>query len=178
MAIIQQKQKQIWVLLGAECTGKSTLATYWAQHLGALLLDEFSRTWVENNQRAVSDDDVAELVAGQMAQDCLALNSTQPVVMDTNLINTLAYAHHYHQQAPQQITQHLQQYAQHSQYIVCAADIPWKIQQYTRPAHDNRIHINQSIINLLKQYGCTYQIVSGSIDTRIMQLKKYSNQTR
>ncbi len=93
------------VLIGPECTGKTSLATRLAAHYRAPCSAEFAREYVARYGRNLSYDDVDAIGQGQKAVEdatiarAAALGS-RLVILDTDLVSTMVYSRHYYDDCP------------------------------------------------------------------------------
>ena len=55
------------LVVGGECSGKSTLSKGLAERLGEVWVPEYARGWVERSGREVTAKDVDSIVSGQKA---------------------------------------------------------------------------------------------------------------
>jgi len=87
-------------LVGAECTGKTTLATALAQHFGGLVVPETLRDFCDQRGRTPTLTEQAGLMDAQVAQEerVLALATQQGqrfIFCDTAPLLTAVYSEHY-----------------------------------------------------------------------------------
>ncbi len=111
------------VLIGAESTGKSTLAAALADARGLPQTGEFVRTYVERLDRPLREDDLDPIARGQLAEE--DRHTDVPAVLhDTNTLSTLIYARHYFGVTQAWLEQAFA--ARHyAIYLFCQPDIPW-----------------------------------------------------
>jgi HTH-type transcriptional repressor of NAD biosynthesis genes len=82
-------------VFGPESTGKTTLATRLAAHLGSLAVPEYARTHLEARPAgtAVSEDDLAAIARGQVAsEEALAFEANRVLVADTDPLLTCVWS--------------------------------------------------------------------------------------
>lgn len=111
------------VLIGAESTGKSTLAAALADARGLPQTGEFVRTYVDRLDRPLREGDLDPIAHGQLAEE--DRHGAAPAVLhDTNVLSTLIYARHYFG-----VTQAWLEQAfaarPYAVYLFCQPDIPW-----------------------------------------------------
>ena len=111
------------VLIGAESTGKSTLADALAEARGLPRTTEFVRTYAEGLDRELCEADLDPIARGQLAEE--DRHGDVPVVLhDTNLLSTLIYARHYFGVEQAWLAEAFA--ARHyAVYLFCQPDIPW-----------------------------------------------------
>ena len=84
------------VFIGAECTGKSTIARAVAEHFGDPCSDEYVRQYVEQLDRSLDESDLEPIAQGQIRlEDDAYAKAARYVFHDTNLLSTILYAEHY-----------------------------------------------------------------------------------
>ncbi len=111
------------VLIGAESTGKSTLAAALANARALPQTGEFVRTYVEQIDRPLHKDDLDPIAHGQLAEEDRHRDAVA-VLHDTNVLSTLIYARHYFGVTQAWLEQAFA--ARHyALYLFCQPDIPW-----------------------------------------------------
>lgn len=117
------------VVTGPECTGKTTLAESLAGALGAPWVPEASRAYAEaalREGRSLTADDVEPIARAQVAAEDAVLAGAPPVmVLDTDLLSTVAYADHYYGRGVPWIDSAARA-RRGALYLLCAPDIPWQ----------------------------------------------------
>jgi NadR type nicotinamide-nucleotide adenylyltransferase len=113
------------VLIGSECTGKTTLAAELARHYGAMWLPEYVRGYAESKGAPLDAGDVEPIARGQIAvQDAALERARQLVLLDTDLLSTVVYAEHYYGSCPEWISD-LAMARRGDLYLLCDIDMPW-----------------------------------------------------
>jgi len=116
------------VITGPECTGKTTLAASLAERLGVPWLPEQAREYatavalVGGTLGAADVDRIAERHA--MAEDRLLAGSPPMIVLDTDLLSTVAYGRHYYGSSSAWLESEARA-RRGDLYLLCATDIPW-----------------------------------------------------
>lgn len=111
------------VLIGAESTGKSTLADALADATGLPRTTEFVRTYAERLHRPLTEADLEPIARGQLAEE--DRHGDVPTVLhDTNLLSTLIYARHYFD-VEQRWLEDTFAARDYAVYLFCQPDIPW-----------------------------------------------------
>ncbi len=128
------------VLIGAESTGKSTLAHALAEAKGLPCTTEFVRTYTEGLDRPLCKADLDPIARGQLAEEDRH-DGVPTVLHDTNLLSTLIYARHYFGVVQDWLEEAFA--ARHyAVYLFCQPDIPWVADQGQRegPKARARLH--------------------------------------
>jgi NadR type nicotinamide-nucleotide adenylyltransferase len=135
MVSVEELARQV-VLIGSECTGKTTLATELARHYHTSWVPEFVRGYADAKPGALDAGDVEPIAHGQIAaQDAAREGARGLLLLDTDLLSTVVYAEHYYGSCPDWISA-LALARRADLYLLCDIDIPWiRDSQRDRP-HD------------------------------------------
>lgn len=158
-------------LLGAESSGKTTLAAALALHLQTMWVPEYGRElWVEKQGQLVFDDMQAIAVRQLALEDQLRTQAKQWLVCDTSPLTTLLYSLAMFEQA----SDALQDMANtpYDFIILCDIDIPL-IQDGTRQDQAFRLHQQEWYKQQLAQRALPFLCVSGSVEQRLSQVITY-----
>ena len=153
------------VFIGAESTGKSTLATQVAERLGLPLTREFARLYVERVARPLDATDVEPIARGQLAEED-RFGDAETVLHDTNLLSTLIYARHYYSSAPEWLEQSLTR-RRYALYLFCQPDIPWVADHGQRESEAARAVLHRAFEAQLEQRGATVVRIQGDAQARL-----------
>lgn len=125
------------VVIGSECTGKTTLARALAAHYDAPWVPEYAREFVERKGAPPQATDVEAIARGQLAaEDAGARNAGRLLVLDTDLVSTLVYALHYYGTTPEWLVHEARARAA-DLYLFTGIDVPW---QADGPQRDRGLH--------------------------------------
>lgn len=157
-------------LLGAECTGKTTLAVRLARHFHTLWVPEYARFyWGRKNDLTV--DDVVPIMQGQRVWEGRVCAKAKRqgktlIICDTIPLSSLAYSDYYYgvisPEARELFT------ADYDLYLVTDIAVPW----VEDPARDKRIdreRMHQSFMDRLQEYGVAYSLIQGSWEERFLR---------
>lgn len=163
------------VFVGAESTGKSTLASYLAREFDTQYVPEIGRfIWEEKKGQLTMDDYVDIAVKHREAEVEALRRARRYLFVDTSALTTLLLGHCFGhiKQAPQELLGYADdckhRYAHH---FVCADDIPYEID----PARENeawRGKVQQLVIDDLEARGIAYTVVRGSVEERAGQVRR------
>jgi nicotinamide riboside kinase len=156
------------VIFGPECTGKSTLAQVLAEHFGGVVSIEFVRSWVDENRRLPTTDDLPDIVAGQIASEMDAVRLAGPrgiVFHDTDLHTHGIYADHYLGQRTAE-AEHAARTADYTHHLICDIDLPWTPDGIQRDSPEARAALFPKFISELHRFRRPYTLISGHGDHR------------
>jgi nicotinamide riboside kinase len=163
------------VFVGAESTGKSTLAEHLAREFDTVFVPEIGRfIWEEKKGQLTVDDYVDIAVKHRQAEAEAMARAQRYLFVDTSALTTLllGYCFGHIQQAPVELLRYADEckhrYAHH---FVCADDIPYEYD----PARENeawRGRIQKLVLEDLEARGIPYTILRGSIQDRVAQVRR------
>jgi len=124
-------------LLGAECTGKSTLAPALARHFNAGLVTEYLREWCAAHGRTPQQHEQAHIAAEQAARIDAAAQQHELVICDTTpLITALCSQHYFNDDAL--LADALAFQRRCDLTLLCAPDLPWEADGFLRDGPEVR----------------------------------------
>ncbi len=153
------------VLIGAESTGKSTLAAALADARALPQTGEFVRTYVEQLGRPLHADDLDPIAHGQLAEEDRHPDAAA-VLHDTNALSTLIYARHYFG-ATQAWLEEAFAARHYSIYLFCQPDIPWTPDPGQRDSPQARDAQHVLFDTELKRRGLPTVRIAGDKDARL-----------
>lgn len=158
-------------VVGAESTGKSTLAEATAQALGTVWVPEHGRWYWEGRRysaaQAWSTDELRRIARAQrQLEDDLARKASGGVVIaDTDTLVTAVWHERYLGAADPQLDE-LAAGCTPDLYLVCAPDFDW-VQDGTRESEDHRESMHQSVLRRAEGSGADVAVLTGSPETRL-----------
>jgi nicotinamide riboside kinase len=172
-------------LLGAECTGKSTLAQALAAHMGAssapapdslgpaqaLCVPELLRDWCTKAGRPPHIHEqmgIAHAHARALDAARANLGPNGVLVADTTPLMTAIYSLHYFQDASL-LPFGLAQQRRFSHTLVTALDLPWQADGFLRDGPAAAQTVDRLLRDTLNQAGVPYQVIHGRGGTRLTQ---------
>lgn len=150
-------------LIGAECTGKTTLASRLASHFGAPWVPEFAREYAMRVGRPLTFDDVEPIASGEIAL-LDAATTDGLLVLDTDLISTVVYSRHYYGQCPEWIEAEAQA-RKADLYLLMDIDVPWTSDD-VRDTEAARAALHSQFATTLAAYGANFVTIHGDWETR------------
>jgi HTH-type transcriptional regulator, transcriptional repressor of NAD biosynthesis genes len=160
------------VFLGAESTGKSTLAERMAREYDTRFVAEFGReVWVQKNGQLQLSDYVDIARRHRELEDAAVLESKRFLFVDTNAITTMFLGYAYEGDGLPELTA-LARDAQtrYHHVFLCDADIPfeqdgWRDNDFWRRRAQGLIRYDLAVRAL------PYTLVSGTLEERVSQVK-------
>ena len=156
-------------ILGAESSGKSTLAAALAERLGTVWVPEYLREFVETKGRVPLAQDQFLIASTQVARERVAEGAARGVlVCDTTPLMTVLYSRHYFggEDAP------LAALAASTHYdltLVTAPDTPWVADGLQRESEAVRQLIYRQLLDELAARRIPHHILHGQLGQRIVQ---------
>ena len=168
----QQQQVDMIVFVGAESTGKSTLAQHLAQRFDAGFVPEIGRfIWEEKQGRLTAADYVEISERHRAAEDEAVRRASGPwVFVDTNALTTLLLGLCFGQ-VTEPVPPALLHYAddcrtRYLHHFVCADDIPYEEEPGVRENAGWRTHIQRLVLEDLDRRGIDYTVLTGTLERR------------
>ncbi len=155
-------------IMGAESSGKSTLAQALAERLGTASAEEYGRTlWEERGGDVPLADYVLIAERHRDIEDAAILHARRFLFCDTNAITTQQYAFFFHGACPARVQELAAACrARYTHTVVCAPDIPFD-QDGTRVHPQVQQYMDGAIRNDLTIRGIPYTVVGGPLEARI-----------
>ncbi|MGF6273235.1 nicotinamide riboside kinase [Massilia sp. UYP11] len=167
-----QQQVDMVVFVGAESTGKSTLAQHLAQRQGAGFVPEIGRFIWEEKQGDLSAGDYVEIAERHRdAEDAAIRQEAGPCVfVDTNALTTLLLGLCFGQ-VTEPVPPALLRYAddcrtRYLHHFVCADDIPYEEEPGVRENAAWRTHVQRLVLEDLNRRGIDYTVLTGTLEAR------------
>ncbi len=161
------------VLVGAESTGKSTLAQALAHALGTVWIPEHGR-WYWEGRRHLADqswtsDEFHRIARAQIRLECdLARSASQGVVIaDTDALVTAVWHERYLGRSDDELDA-LAADGWPDLYMVCAPDFEW-VQDGTRESQAQRQAMHESVLRRTDASRAQVAVLRGSPDARLAE---------
>lgn len=161
-------------VMGAECTGKTSLCTELAHRLPAIYVPEFLRDWCDRRGRTPSAAEQHEITAGQLAGEQQArrealVSGRDWVVLDSCPLLTAIYSLEYFDD-DSLLADALEHQRSYTMTLVTADDIAWKADGLQRDGPTRRDSAQRRLLTTLNQAGLAYVLIRGSVIERISQV--------
>lgn len=153
------------VLIGPECTGKTTLARRLATGLGAPQVEEASRRFAESHPGPLSALTVEPIATlGIAMQDAAVIGRPPLVILDTDLVSTVVYARHYYGACPAWIE--MEAAARLADlYLLGLPDLPW-VADGVRDRPTQREELLEAFREALRAFGAVVEEIGGQGEQR------------
>lgn len=158
------------VIIGPECTGKTSLAESLASHYDCPWIPEYARQYIQELAQPYTYEDV-ETIARKQVND-LAENEIQfahkaYLFLDTDLILTKVWFLHVYKSCPDWLYEAIEN-TNIDYFLLCRPDIPW---QYD-PVRENG-HLRDYFFDWyqreIEALGKPYSVVEGKGELRIQK---------
>jgi nicotinamide riboside kinase len=157
---------QLISVLGAECTGKSTLCPALATAENGRWLAEYVREFCAQHDRPPRQDEQAHVAAEQIRREQVAARESGRVFVDSSPLMTAIYSIHYFDDRSllEPALAHQRSYAV---TLVCDTDLPWIADGLQRDSATVRMRCQGLLLEALQRARIDYTLVSGELATRI-----------
>jgi HTH-type transcriptional regulator, transcriptional repressor of NAD biosynthesis genes len=153
-------------LLGAESTGKTTLAAALADHYHTVWVPEYAREYLAAHDNTVTPRAMLEIAHGQVASEQrLGREANRLLIGDTSLLTTLVWHEHYYGHCPDEIRRLADDTLAHH-YFLCGLDVPW-VADGLRDRPNQRAWFHQRYCDELTARGLPYTVLAGPPAARL-----------
>ena len=163
------------VLLGAESTGKSTLAERLASEFHTQWMPEYGREyWAEHQvDGRLTPDQLVAIAEGHLErEEALLCRANRYLFTDTNALTTATFARSYRGAIPSRLAELANATAlRYDLVLVCDTDVPYD-DTWDRTGEANRAVFQCQVLDDLRERKIPYFIVHGSLDERVAQVKR------
>jgi NadR type nicotinamide-nucleotide adenylyltransferase len=164
------KVKRI-AILGAESSGKSTLAEALAEHYGTLWVPEYLREFVEKQGRVPYEHDQYDIARVQAEREnAAAARASRFLFCDTTPLMTAVYSRAYWHRVDQQLAA-LAAIHDYALTLVAAPDGPWMPDGLQRESEAVRQSVHQLVLATLDERRIPFVLVEGSLPQRLRQVE-------
>jgi nicotinamide riboside kinase len=157
-------------LIGAECTGKTTVAAALAQELGAIHVPEALRSFVETRGRVPEAAEQAGILSEQRASVQMAHldHPDSVIVCDPLPLMTAIYSIAYFDDSSL-LTDAIDDARTYDLIWWCRPDLPWVPDGDQRDGEERRSQVDSLIGQIVTDTGLDVVELQGTIDTRIRE---------
>lgn len=158
------------VLIGPECTGKTSLALALASRYGVPCAPEHAREYVLLHGHALTFDDVLPIARaqrqGEEAAIAAAAHQEAPLVLlDTDLVSTAVYSHHYYGRCPPWVESEARARVAEL-YLLHHVDVEWVADGQQRQQPERRAELFDLFRSTLQALAAPAEQVFGGWDER------------
>ena len=153
-------------LVGAESTGKSTLAIFLARHFGSVCVPEYAEALLRANGGEFSTEMVPVIMHGQLASErALAPLASRWLFCDSDLITTLVWSEMVLGAAPEKLHQAAQA-QKYAMTLLLDCTPPWVPDVHRRIVEAGaRERFHARFEYYLEAFGRPYKVISGETFT-------------
>ena len=161
-----QKQLKI-AFTGPESSGKTTMAELIAEAYSTSYIPEYAREFLEDKTTYTLDD--LDIIAKKQVELCKA-SKNMLLISDTEMAVMLIWSHEKFKEVSP-IIQYLWEAQDFDHLFLCAPDIPWEADKLRENPLD-RERLFMLYEELLTKNNCSFSILRGSLNQRIIACKK------
>ena len=159
---------KVLVLTGPESTGKSWLAAEIQATFGGLVVGEYVRHFIEQEQRDTCYADIAPIARGQLAWEDQA-RAQQPdlLILDTHLLSNILWSRTLFGDCPAWLEEELLARDYDLHLLLDPVDVPWVDDgQRCQPELAQRIAFHQACEQWLQRHGLPVRHIRGDWQQR------------
>ena len=152
-------------ITGPECTGKTDLSQFLANHYKTARVPEYARGYLDKLNHPYQQSDLIKIAHGQTRmEDEWMYESNKVLICDTNLITIKIWSEHKYGNCPEEI---LDRHASrvYDLYLLCYIDVPWE-NDPQREHPDKREHFWFIYKNEIEKTNVPFVEIGGSIEDR------------
>jgi NadR type nicotinamide-nucleotide adenylyltransferase len=152
-------------VVGAESTGKTTLARKLAEHYKTVWVPEYAREYLDSKNAHCELSDIPQIARGQMESESrLARRSNRVIFCDTDLMTTTVWSDHYFGQCPDWIKQAACEH-KYDLSLLTDIDVEW-VADPQRDRPHMRDYFHDRFRRELESRQRRFVIINGSFDER------------
>ncbi|WP_137173446.1 AAA family ATPase [Massilia sp. HP4] len=158
-------------ILGAESSGKSTVAEALARRYGTLWVPEYLREFVDTRGRVPHEQDQYAIALTQRArEDAVARDARRFLFCDTTPLMTALYSRVYWGRVDAQLAR-LDAGHDYAWTFVTAPDTPWEPDGLQRESEEVRQLVHSMLLETLAARGIDYMLLEGDLPHRMRQVE-------
>lgn len=159
-------------ILGAESSGKSTLAAALAGRYDTVWVPEYLREFVDARGRVPLESDQIDIARTQLERENAAASKARRFLFcDTTPMMTALYSRWYWNRVDSQLAR-LEQRHDYAHTFVTAPDAPWEADGLQRESDEVRQTIHRQVLAMLDERRIAYVLLRGSLDERVQQVAR------
>lgn len=150
---------------GPECTGKSDLSRFLAEHYKTSWVQEYARAYLEKLGHPYQQSDLTKIAHGQLRMEDEWLSEAKHLLIcDTNLVTIKIWSDFKFGNTDEEILRQMDAH-QYDLYLLCYIDVPWE-NDPQREHPDKREHFWQVYKNEVTKTGVPFEEIGGDRNTR------------
>jgi NadR type nicotinamide-nucleotide adenylyltransferase len=158
-------------ILGAESSGKSTLAEALAAQYGTVWVPEYLREFVDRRARVPFESDQYQIARTQRErEDAAAARAKRFLFCDTTPLMTALYSRQYWGRVDPQLARLDSSHA-YAWTFVTAPDCPWEPDGLQRESEEVRQRVHRMLLETLGARGIDHVLLAGSLAQRLRQVE-------
>lgn len=158
-------------ILGAESSGKSTLAEALAARYGTVWVPEYLREFVDTRGRVPFESDQYPIARTQLErEDAAAARATRFLFCDTTPLMTALYSRQYWGRVDPQLAR-LDSRHDYAWTLVTAPDSPWEPDGLQRESEEVRQQVHRMLLDTLAARAIPYILLEGELAQRMRQVE-------
>jgi len=159
-------------ILGAESSGKSTLAEALAARYNTVWVPEYLREFVETRGRVPFETDQYPIARTQVEREnALAAQANRFLFCDTTPLMTGLYSRVYWGRVDAQLAR-LERVHDYAHTLVAAPDAPWEPDGLMRESEEVRQMVHRMVIARLDELRIPFVLVTGDLPQRLRQVEE------
>jgi HTH-type transcriptional repressor of NAD biosynthesis genes len=165
--------------VGAESTGKTTLAAALAEHYETVWMPEYGRELFEQKEGNLEFDDLYEIAKEHLRRENeLAAQAKRFLFCDTNALATEFWSDFYFGRCDQRLVELVRKVEKDYVYVLCGDDISWFQDGWRETGGGDFWREHQRVIRAdLEQRGLAYFEASGTLDERVQSVAHWLEET-
>jgi NadR type nicotinamide-nucleotide adenylyltransferase len=153
------------VVIGPECTGKSELSEFLANHFKTEWVPEYARGYLDNLVRPYAQHDLTTIAHGQLRlEDKSLLHTNQVMICDTNLYVIKVWSEFKYGNCDPEILKLIQE-RKYDLYLLTYIDIPWQADPL-REHPDKRQQLYEIYLREMKNQSVPFVEIKGDRTVR------------
>jgi len=159
-----QEIKKVCVI-GPECTGKTDISQFLAQHYNTSWVEEYARAYLNKLGRAYDQIDLLKIAHGQLRmEDEWVYEANKLLICDTNLIVIKVWSEHKYGNCDAEILKKIAE-RKYDLYLLTDIDIPWA-EDPQREHPDKREYFRDIFRTEVAATGVPFVEISGEREAR------------
>jgi NadR type nicotinamide-nucleotide adenylyltransferase len=160
-------------IIGAESTGKSTLAPALAARYGTVWVPEYLREFVETQKRVPFEHDQIDIARTQRAREnavAASRDARRFLFCDTTPLVTAVYSRIYWGRVPPELLA-LEAEHDYAATLVAGLDLPWVPDGLQRESEEVRRQVHEALLAVLRERGIPFTLLEGDLAQRLRQVE-------